>query len=206
MRDRPRHFWWAGAAAWAAAALLAFGADPLPHPKPLPLLAAPSFREALGGGWQTARGRWVPEEGVLHMIDIPEEKHVPVLWHCTGLERAVIELDFRQNAPGAFLVGCDGDRHVGRVVVTAAALSVAEDSVKPSHTLASVPVVAKIGEWHHLRVEWRGDEMAAILDGHEVRARHPYLATEKVRSWLAGTKSADVRNLSIRGVAAGDAK
>ncbi|MCB1237637.1 MAG: hypothetical protein KDM91_21410, partial [Verrucomicrobiae bacterium] len=101
--------------------------------------------------------------------------------------------------PGSFLVGCDSDKHVGRVVVNAAGLSIAEDSVKPSHTIAKLPFVVKPGEWHHLRVEWRGDQMAANLDGHELKAQHPFLGTAKARSWLAGGKVVQVRNLTIRG-------
>ena len=183
-------------------ASVAFGAEtkPLLNEQPLPSLATPSFKEALGADWQAAKGKWVPEDGVLHMIDIPEQKHVPVLWHKVGLSAAVIELDFRQNAPGGFLIGCDGVKHVARVVVTPTALSIAEDSVAPSHTIATAKVVAKQGEWHHLRVEWKGDEMAANLDGVELKAKHPYVATEKARSWLAGTKSADVKNLTINGI------
>ena len=182
-------------------ATVAFGADlkPLLNEQPLPSLAAPSFKEPLGSEWQTARGKWTPADGVLHMADIPEEKHVPVLWHKVGLSAAVIELDFRQNAPGGFLVGCDGAKHVARVVVTPTALSIAEDSVAPSHTIATTKVTAKQAEWHHLRVEWKGDEMAANLDGVELKAKHPYVGSAKTRSWLAGTKSADVKNLTING-------
>lgn len=183
-------------------ATLAFGTDvkPLLNDQPLPSLAAPSFKEPLDADWQTARGKWVPEDGVLRMIDIPEQKHVPVLWHKVGLSAAVIELDFRQNAPGGFLVGCDGAKHVARVVVTPTSLAIAEDSVTPSHTIAKAKVSAKQGEWHHLRVEWKGDEMAANLDGVELKAKHPFIASAKTRSWLAGAKSADVKNLTINGV------
>jgi hypothetical protein len=182
-------------------ATAAFGADlrPLLNEQALPSLATPSFKEPLNADWQTARGKWVPDDGVLHMIDIPEQKHVPVLWHTVGLSAAVIELDFRQNAPGGFLVGCDGAKHVARVVVTPSALSIAEDSVTPSHTIATTQVTAKLGEWHHLRVEWKGAEMAANLEGVELKAKHPFIATAKARSWLAGTKSADVKNLTING-------
>ena len=182
-------------------AAVSFGAEtkPLLNEQPLPSLAAPTCKEPLGADWQTAKGKWVPEDGILHMLDIPEEKHVPVLWHKVGLAAAVIELDFRQNAPGGFLVGCDGAKHVARVVVTPTALSIAEDSTKASHTIATCKVTAKQGDWHHLRVEWKGDEMAANLDGVELKAKHPYVATAKTRSWLAGTKSADVKNLTING-------
>jgi hypothetical protein len=183
-------------------ASLACGAEtikPLLNEQSLPALAAPSFKEPLGADWQTAKGKWTPTDGVLHMADIPDEKHVPVLWHKVGLASAVIELDFRQNVPGAFLVGCDGGKHVGRVVVTPTAVMVQEDSAKASHTVATVKTEVKVGAWHHLRVEWKGDQMAANLDGQEVKAQHPYLASPKTRSWLAGTKDADVKNLTING-------
>jgi hypothetical protein len=57
----------------------------------------------------------------------------------------------------------------------------------------------KQGEWHHLRVEWKGDQMAARLDGKELRAQHAFLATPKARSWLAANQTVKVRNLTIRG-------
>ena len=69
----------------------------------------------------------------------------------------------------------------------------------PSHTIAKLPVPVKPGEWHHLRVEWKADQMAANLDGKELRAQHAFLATPKSRSWLAAGKSVKVRNLRISG-------
>jgi hypothetical protein len=51
-----------------------------------------------------------------------------------------------------------------------------------------------------VRVEWTGDRMAVRIDGKELQARHPFLATPKTRSWIAGGKSAEVRNLVIKGV------
>jgi hypothetical protein len=45
-----------GGACWMSAVLaaLAFASDPILHSNPLPLLASPSFQEALGGDWSTA--------------------------------------------------------------------------------------------------------------------------------------------------------
>jgi hypothetical protein len=51
-----------------------------------------------------------------------------------------------------------------------------------------------------VRVEWTGDRMAVRIDGQELSAQHPFLATPKTRSWIAGAKSAEVRNLVIKGV------
>ncbi len=180
---------------------LVFGADlkPLLNDKPLPAVAAPTLKEPLSAEWSQAKGKWTPDNGVLHMVEIPEDKHVPVLHHKVGLSAAVIELDFKQDAAGAFYVGCDSDKHVGRVVVLGGSVVIQEDSAKASHTVASLKYNAKVGEWHHLRVEWRDDQMACNIDGQELKAQHAYFATAKKRSWLAGSKTADVKNLTING-------
>ena len=181
--------------------LTAFSDDakPLLHNHALPTLVAPALKEALDASWSVAKGKWTPHDGVLDVLDLAEEKHIPVLHHKVGLASATIEVEFLIDGAGSFLVGCDSDKHIGRVVVNATSVSIAEDSVKPSHTIAKTDMPVKPGEWHHLRVEWTGDRMAANLDGKEVRAQHEFLATPKQRSWLAAGKSVHVRNLKISG-------
>ena len=186
-----------------AHAAFAEDAKPLLHNHALPVLAAPTFTAPLDATWSVAKGKWTPHDGVLDVLDIAEEKHIPVLHHKAGLASATIEVEFMIDGAGPFLVGCDGAGHVGRVVVNATSVSIAEDSVKPSHTIAKTDMAVKPGEWHRLRVEWTGDRMAAVLDGKEVRAQHAFLATAKQRSWLAAGKSVHVRGLKISGEQAG---
>ncbi len=182
---------------------IADDAKPLLHDHALPVLAAPTFKEPLDASWSVAKGKWTPHDGLLDVLDVAEETHIPVLHHKVGLASATIDVEFMIDGAGSFLVGCDSDKHVGRVVVNPGNLSIAEDSVKPSHTIAKVDMVVKPGEWHRLHVEWTGDRMAAVLDGKEVRAQHEFLATAKQRSWLAAGKSVHVRNLKISGEQAG---
>jgi len=170
----------------------------------LPAIASPTFQGSLGPEWATAKGTWTPTDGILGMTEIAAEKHVPVLHHRVPLRTAVIELDFRQAQAGAFYVGCDSTRHIGRVVVLGGAVVIQEDSGKTSRTVAKLDYMAKAGEWHHLRVEWDRDEMACVIDGRELRARDPFFTTAKQRSWLAGTRSAEIRNLTIAGVKTGE--
>jgi hypothetical protein len=172
---------------------------PLLNDGSLPVVAAPSFKEPLVAPFSVAKGKWEPENGVLAVTNIPEEKHIPVLHHKAGLASAVIECEFRFDGPGPFLVGCDSDTHVGRVVIGPQGISIAEDSAKPSHTIEKLDFPVSKDAWHTLRVEWKGDRMAARLDGRELRARHPFLATKKARSWLAAGQSVKVRNLRISG-------
>lgn len=165
-----------------------------------PIIVAPDLSSPFGEPWKIPHGEWKPDGGVLRMTEIPARKHVPVLQHWVGLKTAVIELEYRQDVPATFYVGCDAERHVGRVVISPGSVHIAEDSVKPSHILARMPLDTVKGEWRHVRVEWTGDRMAVRIDGKELSASHPFLATPKVRSWIAGAKAAEVRNLVIRGV------
>ena len=165
-----------------------------------PVVVAPDFKTAFAEPWKIPHGEWKPDGGVLRMTEIPARKHVPVLQHWVSLRTAVIELEFRQDTPAVFYVGCDGEKHVGRVVISPGSVHIAEDSVKPSHILARLPLQPVQGQWRHVRVEWTGDRMAVRIDGQELSARHPFLATPKTRSWIAGAKSAEVRNLVIKGV------
>ena len=164
------------------------------------VVATPEFRGPLDASWSIAHGTWTPDKGVLRAVELPENKHVAVLHHNLGLNVAVIECEFRADGPFVFYVGCDGKPgHVGRVVISPVSMIIAEDSVKPSHVLATLPQKSKAGEWHQLRVEWRGESMAARLDGNELSVTHPFLAAEKTRSWLAVGKSVEVRKLTIHG-------
>jgi len=168
--------------------------------KTLPVIATPSFEEPLDSTWSIAHGTWTPEKGVLHVAELPENKHVAVLHHNVPLQAAVVECDFQFDGPGAFYVGCDAaGKHVGRVVISPAGMVIAEDSVKPSHTLAKLEFKAKPGQWYHLRVEWLGDKIQANLEGEELSAQHPFLATPKSRSWLAVGRTAKIRDLQISG-------
>lgn len=173
------------------------------HEKSLTVIAEPDFSGPLDESFCISKGRWTPGEGELSVVNLPEEKHIPVLHHNVGLESAVIEVEFFMEKSGSFLVGCDSDKHIGRVVVNASGLSIAEDSVKPSHSIVTLDAGIKPGKWHQLRVEWKGDEMAANLNGEQIRARHPYLATPKKRSWLAAGDGVKVRNLRISGEKSG---
>jgi len=167
----------------------------------LPAIAAPSFNEPLDATWNIAKGSWTPAQGILTAAELPADKHVAVLHHKIGLSAAVIELEFRLDGSPSIIIGCDGKSHIGRVSVSATAMNIAEDSVKPSHTIATLKTPTAPGAWHHLRVEWKGDQMAANLDGRELRAQHVFLATPKARSWIAVGKShAQIRGLKINGV------
>ena len=167
----------------------------------LPLIVAPGFKEPLDSSFSIGKGSWTPADGVLVAEEVAADKHVAVLHHNVGLSAAVIECEFKLEGSPAFLVGCDGKKgHIGRVVVKGGSVEIAEDSTKASHVIATLKMPVAQNEWHHLRVEWTGDAMVAILDDQKLEAKDPYFANAKSRTWLAVPKTkTEVRKLTIRG-------
>jgi hypothetical protein len=172
------------------------------HSGPLPVVAAPKLEEPLGADWKIQHGRWTPANGELKAVELPEDKHSAVLHHRVGLASAIIELEFRLDSSGFFGVGCDGPPHVGRVIIVPKRFHIAQDSKEMPKILAAHEMSVAVGEWHKLRVEWKGDQMAARLDGQELRARHDYFLSRKGLTWIGlGPGSATIRNLRISGEA-----
>jgi hypothetical protein len=168
--------------------------------RPGKVIAQPDFKGPLGPPWSTGKGKWTPADGVLTSTDLPEEKHIPVLHLATGPVDVVVDCEFRLSDGKTFLVGFDGAKHIGRVVITAKNWKLCEDSTEvkgktPSNTLAEAKVDLKSGDWQRLHVEATGSKLVARLNGEELRAEHDYLATPKVRWWFAAGDGAQVRKV-----------
>jgi hypothetical protein len=169
------------------------------------VISQPSLKEPLGKEWSVAKGKWTAADGVLTADEIEDEHHAAVVHLATGPTPLVWECDFKLGDAGKiFYVGCDSNKHVGRLVVTPKKAHLAEDSTEnkatktPGHVLAEAGFDAKPNEWQHLRLEYAGDQMVARLNGAELRAQHPYLATPKVRWWFAASgHGVQMRNIRI---------
>jgi hypothetical protein len=170
-----------------------------------PVLAAPDFKSPLDSAWKIAHGTYEPKDGVLVCAEKAENKHVAVLWHQVGWNTGVIECEFRLDGSKILIIGCDGEgpkglTHIGRFVISPKQISIAEDSVKPSHTVAKLSADLKSGMWHKMRLEWEGDQIAIQLNELVLQAQHTFFATPKTRSWIAvGGQTASIRALKISG-------
>ena len=171
--------------------------------RPGKVLAQPDFQHPLGPPWSTGKGKWTPADGVLTSTDLPDEKHIPVLHLATGPVDVVVDCEFRLNAGKSFLVGFDGAKHIGRVVISGKSVKLCEDSTEikgktPSHTLAEAQHDLKPGDWQRLHVEASGSKLVARLNGQELRAENSYLATPKVRWWFAAGDGVQIRNVRFQ--------
>jgi hypothetical protein len=172
--------------------------------RPGKLISQPDFKQPLGPEWSVSKGEWAPQDGVLTAKERPEEKHSAVLHLATGPSDIVVDCEFRFNGGKVFYVGCDGARHVGRVVITEKNVKVCEDSTEvkgktPGHVLAESKLDLKQGDWQRLHVEYSGDKLVARLNGQEIRGTDQHLATPKVRWWFAaGGDNVQLRNVRFR--------
>ena len=168
---------------------------------------APDFTKPLGSEWQVVKGEWKAEGGELRGDEVAADKHSAVLWHPGKVETLILTCEFRLGGANTFYVGFDGARHVGRLVVRANSVGLFEDSPdanpQPGVKQASKPLMTfatklKADEWYPLTLEIRGDEMAALVAGVQLKGQHPFLASAKARFWFAvGGKDLRIRNLKV---------
>ncbi len=168
---------------------------------------APDFTKPLGAEWKIVKGTWTAEGGELRGDEVPADKHSAVLWHPGKVESLIIQCEFMLGTANTFYVGFDGKGHVGRLVIRAGLIGLYDDSPdqnlkagekSKSHPLATFATKLKPDEWVPLTLEIRGDEMAALVAGVQLKGQHAFLATPKERFWFAiGGTGLRIRNLKV---------
>lgn len=189
----------------ASAALVTATAPVLNVPVGEPF--APDFTKPLGPEWKIVKGAWSATNGMLRGDELAEDKHSAVLWHPGKIEALIITCEFRLGETRTLYIGFDEKRHVGRLVIHTNSIGLYEDSPVPnpkpgvkqaSKPLATYVTKLKPDEWYPLTLEIRGDEMVALVNGIQLKAKHPFLATPKERYWFAvNGKDLRLRNLKV---------
>ena len=169
-------------------------------------IAAPDLKTPLPSEWSVRHGSWEIKDGVMAVAELPENKHAAVLWHQVPLQTGAVDCEFMWDGAKSFILGCDGDKHIGRIVITPNALRLMDDSAAvkgkvPSTLLATATLDLKPSEWYKLHYEWNGERMAANVDETKVEASSPNLGLKKTRWWFAvGGESMKLRNIKVSGV------
>jgi len=188
------------ATALAATAYAGDAEQFLNHPGKL--IEQPDFKAMPDKPWQTAKGKWEAKDGVLTPTPIESEKHVPVLWHLISPASAVIECEFQLDNANAFIIGCDGQRHIGRVTIVPKAARITDDSTENKATKTAATLLKeekldlKKDQWYKAKFGWKGDHIYAIVDGHELEGQASTFAQTRARWWFA-TPSAHIRNVRV---------
>jgi len=169
-------------------------------------ITSPDLKTPLPAEWNVRHGTWDVKDGVMCVAELPENKHAAVLWHQVPLQTGAVDCEFMLDGAKTFILGCDGEKHIGRIVITPQAIRLMDDSTEvkgkvPSTLLSTAPLDLKPGQWHKLHYEWKGDRMAATLDDAKVEATNPNLGLKKSRWWFAvGGASLQIRNIAVTGV------
>jgi hypothetical protein len=177
---------------------LIFGAE-------LNLVSSPDLQSRLSGNWEVRHGLWEVKAGVMTCSELPENKHAAVLWYVSAMQSGAVECEVQFAGAKSVILGCDGERHIGRVVIQPKLLRLIDDSTEvkgksPGTVLASAGLDIQPEQWVRLRYEWDGERMVAEFGGAKVEATNENLGKVKARCWLAvGGASARIRNLKVFG-------
>ncbi len=186
-----------------AAALLLLGSILSASAAETTIVAQPDLTSPLPAEWSVQKGTWDVKDGEMSIAELPENKHAAVLWHKVPLQSGAVECEFMFDGAKVFLLGCDGDRHVGRVVITPQSMRIMDDSTEvkgktPGTMLAEAKLDLKPGQWYSLRYEWHGDRMAATLGDKHIEGSNSNLAKHKARWWFAVSgKTMKVRHIKV---------
>lgn len=167
------------------------------------VVAQPDLKSPLPAEWAVQKGTWEVKDGVMTAAELTAEKHSAVIWHKVPLQAGAVDCEFMLDGAKVFILGCDGDRHVGRVVVTPGWMRILDDSTEvkgktPSTKLAETKLDLKPGQWYTLHYEWAGNRMSASLGSSHVEGSNDNLAKKKSRWWFAvGGQTAKIRNIKV---------
>jgi hypothetical protein len=171
----------------------------------LSLVAQPDLKSPLPAEFSVQKGTWEVKDGLLIANELPAEKHAAVLWHKVQLQSGAVDCEFQFDGGKVFILGCDGDRHIGRVTITPGVMRITDDSTEvkgksAATKLAEGKLALKAGEWYPLHYEWSGNRMAAKIGDVTIEGSNENLGKKKARWWFAVSgQSVKIRNVKVMG-------
>ena len=155
------------------------------------ILLKEAFNDELSKDWFWGLGTWKAENGVLRGFESGPRRHGPVKVRKLPLKDAVMECEFRLNGKATFagiiFNGSQERGHIVHLIMSKDQLRVMSHPKKgESKELLKVPAKLAIGEWHRVRLEFRGAVLAASIDGQNITAEHACIAEEKQTFGLGG--------------------
>jgi hypothetical protein len=155
------------------------------------VLLEEKFDQPLSADWHWGLGTWTAKDGVLRGFESGERRHGPLKVHKLTMTDAVIECEFRLEGKASFAgIIFNGPQERGHIVH----LVMGKDHIrvlghpkkgesielfKQAHSLA-------IGEWHRVKLEFKGETMTATVDDTPITATAPFIAEQKLSFGLGG--------------------
>jgi len=149
------------------------------------------FETALSGDWFWGLGTWTVKDGVLRGFESGPRRHGPVKMRRLPLRDGVVDCDFRLEGKASFAgIIFNGSQERGHIVH----LVVEKDQIrilahpKKGETveLLKRPRKTSVGECHPAKIEFKGPQMIATVDGETFTASNACIAEEKLTFGLGG--------------------
>jgi len=155
------------------------------------MLLEESFTAKLSKDWFWGLGTWTAKDGVLRGFESGPRRHGPVKVRKFPLKDAVIECDFRLEGKATFagiiFNGSQERGHIVHLVMSATTLRILAHPRMGEHVdLLKQPNILTVGDWHHVKIEFKGETITATIDGKTITASHPCIAEEKQTFGLGG--------------------
>lgn len=152
---------------------------------------AEKFDGDLSKDWYWGLGTWTAKDGVLRGFESGPRRHGPVKVRKLPLRDAVLECEFRligkATFAGIIFNGSQERGHIVHLVMSKEQLRVLAHPKKgESIELVKLPAKLEAGEWHRVRLAFKGATLSATVDGQTITASNPCIAEEKLTFGLGG--------------------
>ena len=150
-----------------------------------------AFQEDLSKDWFWGLGTWKAENGVLRGFESGPRRHGPVKMRRLSLKDATVECEFRLEGKATFagiiFNGSQERGHLVHLVMGKDQLRILAHPKKgETKELMKVPAKLAPGEWHRVKLEFKGAVMTATVDGITIAAENTCIAEEKQTFGLGG--------------------
>jgi hypothetical protein len=150
-----------------------------------------AFTADLSKDWFWGLGTWTAKDGVLRGFESGPRRHGPVKMRKLPLKDSIIECDFRLEGKATFagiiFNGSHERGHIVHLVMGTDTLRILAHPKKGENTeLLKQPNILAVGDWHHVKIEFKGEIITAMIDGKTFTASHRCIVEEKQTFGLGG--------------------
>jgi len=149
------------------------------------------FDGPLSDEWFWGLGTWTAKDGVLRGFESGTRRHGPVKMRKFPLRDGVVECEFRLTGKATFVGiifnGTPERGHIVHLVMAKDKIRILAHSAKgDGGELLSQPAALAVGKWHSVKIEFKGSEMIATVDGRTFTAQADCIGEDKLTFGLGG--------------------
>lgn len=155
------------------------------------ILLEEAFTGELSKEWFWGLGTWKAENGILRGFESGVRRHGPVKIRKLPLKDATVECEFRLEGRATFagiiFNGSQERGHLVHLVMGKDQLRILAHPKKgETKELLRTPAKLAVGDWHRVRLVFKGPTMTATIDGQTISAENACIAEEKLNFGLGG--------------------